>query len=271
MTVVGALAIFVGVQVAHSPRAAHVASKQVSNQNATAATEPERPSTAARPANAAAGRPAPDVALRVTQSAAAVAPPKNVDDIRARIAGTPGTYMASMIGDLNGQLVRWPDRREQGLRVWVQSATSVHDWDLRYAQMARNAFADWGAGQDGGGLPIRLDFVLDSATSDIQIVWLEQFAPELGRRVGTTRRITDPNGWIVAAQISVAVHDSTGRTIPPGSLAGIVRHEAGHALGLGHSADTATKMFPVERVSDIQPADRATLRLLYKLPPGSVR
>lgn len=213
---------------------------------------------------------APDVALTVTQSAAA-APTRNLDDIHNRITGTPGTYMTSMIADLNGQLVRWPDRRELGLRIWVQTATSVRDWDLRYAQMARDAFADWGTGRDGGGLPIRLDFVLDSATSDIQIVWLERFAPELGRRVGTTRRATDQNGWLVAAQIAVAVHDSTGRTIPPASLAGIVRHEAGHSLGLGHSTDANTKMFPVEMVSDIQPADRATLRLLYLLPPGQVR
>lgn len=179
--------------------------------------------------------------------------------------------MPSMAADLNGELVRWPDRREQGLRIWVQSITPVRDWNLRYAQMARDAFADWGSGSDGGGVPIRLDFVLDSARSDVQILWLERFGPELGRRVGTTRRTTDQHGWIVAAQIIVAIHDSTGRVIPPDALSGIVRHEAGHALGLGHSTDPNTKMYPVETVSDIRPADRATLRLLYQLPPGPLR
>jgi predicted Zn-dependent protease len=75
----------------------------------------------------------------------------------------------------------------------------------------------------------------------------------------------------VAAEIDVAVHDSSGRTIPPSGLAGIVRHEAGHALGLGHSGDPRTKMYPVEMTETITPADRATLRLLYRLPPGQIR
>jgi predicted Zn-dependent protease len=193
--------------------------------------------------------------------------------MRTRIAGASDTYMSDMLADLNGQLVRWPDRRERGLRVWVQSMSPVHDWDLRYAQMARDAFADWGDGGSAtaGGLPIRFDFVLDSATSDVQIVWVDQFPADAGQRVGVTRRTNDQYGWLVAAQILVAVHDSAGHPIAPGALAGIVRHEAGHALGLGHSKNARTKMYPIEMVTDITPMDRATLRLLYQLPPGLVK
>jgi predicted Zn-dependent protease len=50
-----------------------------------------------------------------------------------------------------------------------------------------------------------------------------------------------------------------------------MRHEAGHSLGMAHSRDPRTKMFPVEMTPDIAPADRATMRLLYQLPPGAVR
>jgi predicted Zn-dependent protease len=140
----------------------------------------------------------------------------------------------------------------------------VRDWDQRYAQMARDAFDDWGR----DALPIRFDFVNDSATSDIRIVWREKFAPEQGSRVGLATRTNDQHGWLVEAQIDVAVHDSAGRTIPPTALAGIVRHEAGHALGMGHSRDPKTKMFPFEMTAEIAAADRATMRLLYSLPPG---
>jgi matrixin len=179
--------------------------------------------------------------------------------------------MPAMLVDLNGMLVRWPDMRATGLRVWVQSLSAVHDWNLQYTQMARNAFAEWGTGPDGGGVAVRLDFILDSASSDIRVVWIDRFPPDMGRRVGSTRRASDEHGWLHSAEIAVAIHDSAGRTIPPENLAGIVRHEAGHALGLGHSPDPNTTMFPEERVTDIRPADRATLRLLYQLPPGLIR
>ncbi len=234
-----------------------------SNRPAAQSIAPQAPAQAG--AASASGRPA------VTQSATtAPQPARDIEAIKARIAGTPGTYMPAMLADLGGQLVRWPDRRQDGLRIWVQAASPVRDWSLTYAQMARNSFADWGSAGDGLGVPVRLDFVLDSVGSDIQIVWVDRFPPDMGRRVGSTDRATDQSGWITAARITVAIHDSAGRTITPESLAGIVRHEAGHALGLGHSNDPATKMYPTEMVSDIRPADRATLRLLYLLSPGSV-
>ena len=135
--------------------------------------------------------------------------------------------MADMLADLGGKLVRWPDHRDRALRVWVQSGTDMRDWDLRYAAAARDAFAEWATDD----LPMRFDFVIDSATSDVHVSWIDRFPPTDGMRAGFTKRTTDSNGWIVNADIVVAVHDSAGIMIRPWEIAAIVRHEAGHALG----------------------------------------
>jgi predicted Zn-dependent protease len=259
---------------------AWVALQVVTRKSGIAAPPPQVAVPSVSPAGAQAAAPAAsadtshpdlptegDIAVATVQSAAP-APTRNLEEILARIAETPGTYMNDMIADMDGHLVRWPDKRQDGLRIWVQSMTSIANWDQRYAQMARDAFDDWGRDSE---LPIRFDFILDSATSDIRIVWADRFPPAQGQRVGVTRRMSDQYGWLVSADLQVAIHDSAGRTIPPAALAGIVRHEAGHALGLGHSNDQRTKMFPTETRSDISPADRSTLRLLYQLPPGLAR
>lgn len=261
--VVAGLAIFVGVQLAQRPR--HLAPPAVVARDADSdtAAPPSRVVQVVQPVSSHR-----DVSATSTDPSDSLpaAAARDLGAIRAQIASTPGTYMQEMLADLNGQIVRWQDRQQDGLRVWVQRSSGVRDWDVRYTQMARDAIADW-----PGGLPMRFDFVFDSASSDIRMVWIDHFAPELGRRVGTTRLRHNRDGWIVDAQIQVAIHDSSGRAISPQDLAGIVRHEAGHALGMGHSTDPRTNMYPEAVTNEITPADRATLRLLYQLPPGSIR
>ncbi len=262
MLVVGALAVFVGIQVAGAPRVAPSVAPPSPAESASVAARPNVP----KPSTNSGAAPSADAELTVTHDNTE-APARNLDEIHARIAAATDTYMADMLADMDQTLVRWPDLRERGLRIWVQSMTTVPDWDLRYAQMARDAFSEW----TSAGIPTRFDFVLDSATSDVRIVWIDRFPPMDGLRVGSTRRAVDQNGWLARAEIVIAVHDSAGRAIPPAALAGIVRHEAGHALGLGHSANQHTLMYPIALEDEITPLDRATLRLLYDLPPGRVR
>ena len=48
-------------------------------------------------------------------------------------------------------------------------------------------------------------------------------------------------------------------------------HEAGHALGLAHSADSRDVMFATPRTSALSDRDRRTIELIYGLPAGSVK
>jgi predicted Zn-dependent protease len=196
------------------------------------------------------------------------APERNLADVRNRVrAGAAGTYILDMLSSQDSTLFRWPDRSVQGIRVWIQTEPHVPDWWVGYAQVARDVFAEW----DHTGFPLRFEYAADSAGADITVRWVDRFPAEMDRRIGSTRRMSDQHAWIVNAQITVAVHDSRGRTFGPNELTGILRHEIGHALGLGHSRDQTSIMFPEEATLEIAESDRATLRLLYSLPPGSLR
>jgi predicted Zn-dependent protease len=261
---VSAFAVFVVAQVFHtsSARAA------VHKKTVVASAPTAKPRASAAPQGPTViGSDSSELSTTFVSSSQP-APVRDEADIRSRIAAVAsGTYMSDMIADLNGMLVRWPDRPGQPLRVWVQSKSDVADYQTSDAQAAQDAFGEW----QHSGFPLRFDFVLDSASADIRLIWTDRFPPEAGLRVGSTRRTSDQHGWIADAQILVAVHDSAGTVIPRAALAGIVKHEAGHALGLGHSRDEQTMMFPTEMVHDIAPADRNTLRLLYSIPPGPLK
>jgi predicted Zn-dependent protease len=86
-----------------------------------------------------------------------------------------------------------------------------------------------------------------------------------------TRKLRDQHGWIHAAELTIATHDPLGRRLPAETVAGTARHEIGHALGLGHSPARTDVMYPESRTTVISAVDRATLRLLYILPPGPVK
>jgi hypothetical protein len=193
------------------------------------------------------------------------APLRNLRDIRQRIdEGAAGTYIGDILVDRDSALARWPDRVANPLLVWVQSADSLADWNPAFVPQVRDAFTTW----ESTGVPVGFQFVNDSALADVHVTWLDHFEEQIS---GKTMWARDENWWIVDANIVIALHHNHGEALDPSAIRAIALHEVGHLLGLDHTADTTNIMTPRVRVRDLSAADRATMRLLYSLPPGSVR
>jgi len=194
----------------------------------------------------------------------------NVDSVRAarlailrHIAG-PDSYLPAMLRDGDSLLRRWPERTVPPLRVHLLPGT-VPGYSGELREAARSAFVRW---ERVGGIPIRFDFVNDSVTADVLVRWIDRFPL---RRAGQADIRWNGLGWIVSATLTLATHTSDGFPLGGDAVYTVAMHEIGHLLGLGHSDDPADVMFPTTSVHDITPRDRHTARLLYAVPPGSLR
>ena len=190
------------------------------------------------------------------------------EELRRRVDNLKsGSYIDDVLAAQDSALYRWPDNGVDAIRVYVEPSSSAAGWDPLYVELAHDAFAEW----NDAGFPLRFTFIEDSERADIRLRWRERFPAEEGQRIGVTERIHTSDFWIASARIDIANHDSTGRLIPTRMIAGTLRHEIGHALGLNHAGDPTSVMYRESAATTIAASDRATLRLLYLVPPGSLR
>jgi len=186
-------------------------------------------------------------------------------DVRRRIMlGGQGTYIDEILLQRDSALARWPERVATPIRVWIATAPSLPGWDSEFPDRVRDAFSTW----SGLGIPVKFTFVRDSADADVHVTWVDHFDTQIS---GKTLWARDRNWWIVNANITLALHHNGGEALDNRAIRAIALHEVGHLLGLDHTADTTNIMTAKVRVRDISNADRATIKLLYMLPPGSVK
>jgi hypothetical protein len=175
-----------------------------------------------------------------------------------------GTYLPELLDAHDGWNYRWPDRRGEPMRIWVQEPRDNTAYDPTWATLVRESFSVW----DGLGLPLTFTFTLDSARAEVHVTWVDRFAE---RMTGRTQWQNDANGWIVGARIEIALHLPDGRRVTRDGVQAIARHEVGHLIGLDHTADTTSIMAPQVFVTELSEADRRTARLIYALPAGKLR
>jgi predicted Zn-dependent protease len=185
------------------------------------------------------------------------------ESVRRRIRqAEAGTYIGDILMGRDSSLARWPDHTV--LSVWVQNGPGIEHWTPEFNVMVREAFDDWSQ----VNIPVRFNFVNDSASADVHVSWTDQFKEPIS---GKTRWARDDGWWIVEGNIAIAVHHNAGEPLDLASVKAIALHEVGHLLGLDHCVDSANIMTAKVRVRELSSADRATLKLLYTLPAGTVR
>jgi hypothetical protein len=189
----------------------------------------------------------------------------SVDDTRRRLElSEGGTFINEVLAAHDSALARWPERVEEPLRVWVQPYGPSADFREDFVPVVRRAFSRWSE----SGIPVSFTFLMDSASADIHVTWVDQFVESIS---GKTIWAHDDKWWIVDASIQLALRHRSGEALDSTAVGAIAMHEVGHLLGLDHTADTTSIMAPKVRVRDLSPADRATVQLLYRLPAGRLK
>jgi hypothetical protein len=184
--------------------------------------------------------------------------------ILRHLAG-PDSYIPAMLAEGDSVLKRWPDRSAHGVAVYLGAATGVEGYAAEKREVVRQAFVRW---ERVAAIPVRFQFVGDSATAEVRVRWIERFPI---RRAGQADITWNRSGWIVRGTLTMATRTRDGAPLSDDAVYTVALHEIGHLLGLGHSDDPHDVMYPSTEVHDITARDRHTARLLYSVSPGSLR
>jgi len=201
--------------------------------------------------------------LRAAAARALRAPDRPRDDavVRAAIeADAPHGYIGAILAASDSLLARWPAEASP-IRVWVQPRSSAPGFTSAFVSPVRASFLTW----NDVGLGVEFALVDDSTQADVHVTWAQRLPGE--GQIGNTLRITDSDGWVVAAHVVLATSYEIS-TVQNAAL-----HEVGHVLGLDHSPSHDDLMSATTngRQYRLTPADRNTARLLYTVPAGRVR
>ena len=212
------------------------------------------------------------------QSPAPPAPPLSADasgpsymellarsETRRRIRASAGyTYLNEVVAQSEDSMLhRWDNRILTPVRVFLGPSTAAN-FQPGFLDAVRGAFQRW----EEAGVPLRFRLDADSAAAEVRFKWRLQFEIQ---RTGQTDLTWDHDGRLVNGVVTLATFDPAGRPLSVDDVRVVALHEIGHLIGLDHSADSTDIMFAMTKVRDLSSRDIASARLLYQLPPGTLR
>ena len=174
-------------------------------------------------------------------------------------------YLDSLLLESDSLLRRWPGGRGTSITIAFIDDDVASQVSFGTA-VVRDAFQAWAA------LPLGVSFnvIQDTTVADVVVRWIPRFDP-VEKRAGQTDIEFDQNGNIRHGAIRLAVTGTDGRKLDRAAAMMVAIHEAGHTLGLAHSADARDVMYATPRTSALSDRDRRTIELIYGLPAGSVK
>jgi len=158
-----------------------------------------------------------------------------------RSGGTDDTKADSYLREATaGGLARWAS---MPVRVYIKPATEVSGYRSEYADLLKQAFADWEQASEG---KVKIEFVEDPAKAQLTCSWTNTTKDAVSAAEGGhTVVIPDAKGNILNANVSLLTVPVTGTEINSNYALRVDLHEIGHAFGiLGHSTNPADLMFP---------------------------
>ncbi len=202
----------------------------------------------------------------MSRSAGLLRPDSLRREILRRVNGS-GTYLPAMLTQSDSILKRWADRTTNPLVVYVPpDGGAARGYVPRLGEAVRRAFDRW---QRVAGIPVTFVYTRDSSRADVIVRWISEFPMD---RTGQADVRWNGAGWLLSGTLTLATRNPGGILLPAEAVYTVALHEIGHLIGLGHSDSPADVMYPTTDIRvDITVRDRQTARLLYDLPPGSLR